>query len=295
VKLLGYFDRPAPPLHVVERIVLAALEEDEAFDDRSTLRLPGADASRRGAVIAREAGVLAGVAAFRRAFELVAAERGALAEVRGGEDGARFEGGETVLEVVAPAGVLVSAERTALNFLQRLSGIATVTRRCVDAADGRIAVCDTRKTTPGLRVLEKWAVRVGGGTSHRWSLGDMVMLKENHLALAGGIAPAVAAVRAGPFSGKLPITIEVRTPEEAAEAAAAGVDRLLLDNMSDAELGAIAARFATDPARPELEASGGVSPERIAAIAGTGVDCVSLGSLTHSVRAIDFSFLIDGA
>jgi nicotinate-nucleotide pyrophosphorylase (carboxylating) len=288
--LLGTFDARCPEGPALDDVVRRALEEDRAFDDRSTRPLPGAEKAHAAEVVAREGGVLAGVPLFARAFELVA---GKPVPVSGRADGDAFEAGDVVLRVTAPGGVLLAGERTGLNFLQRLSGIATVTRRCVDAVAGRIAVCDTRKTTPGLRALEKWAVIVGGGRSHRWGLGDMVMLKENHLVLAGGIGPAVAAIRADAVSGALPLTVEVRSFDEAMEAAALGVDRILLDNLPAAEMRRIAGALGTD--RPELEASGGLRPEALAEVAATGVDLVSLGSLTHSVRAIDLSFLIEGA
>jgi nicotinate-nucleotide pyrophosphorylase (carboxylating) len=287
--VLGRFDAAAPDAAALDDVITRALREDHAFDDRSTRPLPGADAVRRADVVAREGGVLAGVVVFRRTFELLSA--GGRVDVSGRADGERFDAGDVVLRVTAPGSVLLAGERTALNFLQRLSGVATVTRRCVDAVEGRIAVCDTRKTTPGLRALEKWAVVLGGGHSHRWSLGDMVMLKENHLALAGGIAPAVAAVRADPASGELPLTVEVTTLEQAREAAAAGADRLLLDNMSAGDMARVA-RALAGADRPELEASGGLRPEDLPAVAAAGVDLVSLGSLTHSVRAIDFSLLV---
>jgi len=289
-RLLGTFDAGPPSRETVDAVVESALEEDRARGDRSTLPLPGRGDPGTGRVLARERGVLAGAGVFRRVFERLA--DGATVSVTGKGDGDAFEAGEIVLTVRAPAGVLLSGERTALNFLQRLSGIASATREAVRAAGGRIAVCDTRKTTPGLRALEKYAVVLGGGTSHRWSLGDMVMLKENHLALAGGIAAAVAAVRADPESRKLPITVEVRTHDEALAAAALGVDRLLLDNMAAGEMRRVAEALGPAGDRPELEASGGVRPERIPEIAASGVDLVSLGALTHSVRAADFSFLL---
>ena len=288
--LLGRFDVAPPSSSVVEDAVRRALEEDSAFDDRSTAPLPGAHVRRRADVVAREAGVLAGTAPFRRAFELVAGS--APVAVQGREDGARFAAGDVVLTVEASASVVLAGERTALNFLQRLSGIATMTRRCVDLAGGRLAICDTRKTTPGLRALEKHAVVVGGGTNHRFGLGDMVMLKENHLEVAGGIAAAVAAVRADPASSALPLTVEVRTFEEAMAAAALRPDRLLLDNMTLDGMRRVAAALDGKGERPELEASGGLRAEDLPAVAGTGVDLVSLGSLTHSVRAIDFSLLV---
>ncbi len=287
--LLGTFDASSPTHDVMDGLLHRVLEEDHAFDDRSTRPLPGASVERHAEVVARESGVLAGVTVFQRTFELLAGEEPVA--VSGRRDGDRFEEGDVVLSVHAAGAVLLAGERTALNFLQRLSGVASVTRRCVDAVDGRIAVCDTRKTTPGLRALEKWAVIVGGGASHRWSLGDMVMLKENHLELAGGIGPAVEAIRADPASRELPITVEVTSFDEAMEAAEARVDRLLLDNMDTDALARVAEALPAGE-RPELEASGGLQPDDLASIAGTGVDLVSLGSLTHSVRAIDFSFLL---
>ncbi|MEZ5065620.1 MAG: carboxylating nicotinate-nucleotide diphosphorylase [bacterium] len=293
MKTLGRFQAGPPSRDVIDPIVRRALEEDHAFDDRSTLPLPGAGDSKSARVLAREGGVLAGRDAFARAFELLADDEAV--EIMGRKDGDSFAAGEVVLELRASARVLLGGERTGLNFLQRLSGVATVTRRCVDAAGGRIAICDTRKTTPGLRALEKWAVVAGGGTSHRWSLGDMVMLKENHLALAGGIAMALGAIYSDERSGSLPVTVEVRTFDEAIRAAEYGAHRLLLDNMSNDEMARIVARLAESEKRPELEASGNVTLARIPELARIGVDCVSLGALTHSVKAIDFSFLIEGA
>jgi nicotinate-nucleotide pyrophosphorylase (carboxylating) len=291
-KLLGAFDAKVPPREAIDALVARALEEDAAFDDRSTLPLPGVERAGKAKVVAREPGVLAGVPVFARVFERLSP---GACRVGGHADGDRFTAGDVVLSVEGPAGALLSGERTALNFLQRLSGIAAATRRAVDAAGGRIAVCDTRKTTPGLRALEKWAVVVGGGTSHRWSLADMVMLKENHIALAGGIGAAVAAVRADAESAKLPITVEVRSLDQAKEAAALSVDRILLDNMTTEEMRRTVAALGPRGTRPEVEASGGIRVERLAELADAGVDLVSLGSLTHSVKAVDFSFLLEGA
>jgi nicotinate-nucleotide pyrophosphorylase (carboxylating) len=293
--LLGRFDAPVPGPDVIDPVVTLALDEDSAFGDRSSRLLPGSDLPCAGRVVAREVGLLAGVPVFRRVFELLADAAGRSGELsfEGLADGDRFEARDVVLRVRGPGAVLLAGERTALNFLQRLSGIATVTRRAVDAAGGRIAVCDTRKTTPGLRALEKYAVVVGGGRSHRWSLADMIMLKENHAALAGGIRAAIEAVRADPVAAALPLTVEIRSLGEAREAAALGVDRLLLDNMSPAEMRRVADALEDAGDRPELEASGGVRPEDVGKLVGSGVDLVSLGSLTHSVPAIDFSFLLD--
>jgi nicotinate-nucleotide pyrophosphorylase (carboxylating) len=296
-RLLGTFDAGFPAPEELDPVLVGALAEDHAFDDRSTRPLSGAAGPALGRVLAREAGTLAGAPVFRRVFELLAAREagdGPVAvTVEGLADGAVFAAGDEVLTLRGPGGVLLSGERTALNFLQRLSGVATRTAACVAATAGRIAVCDTRKTTPGLRALEKYAVVVGGGRSHRWHLGDMVMLKENHLAVAGGIVPALAAIRADPRSAALPVTVEVRTEAEALAAADAGVDRILLDNMSPDEMGRIASDLAGRPERPELEASGGLGPADLGRIAETGVDLVSLGSLTHSVKAVDFSLLLE--
>ena len=292
MKVLGRFDAALPGAAELDALVLAALREDEAFGDRSTAPLPGRERIAQAAVVARTGGVLAGRAVLQRAFELLAGE--GEVDVEGSADGEEFEAGERVLSVRAPAGALLSGERTALNFLQRLSGIATRTRLAVRAAAG-LPVSDTRKTTPGLRALEKYAVVQGGGTSHRWSLGDMVMLKENHLALAGGVGPAVAAIRADPSSSRLPLTVEVRSLEQAREAAALGVDRLLLDNLSPARMREIVEALGPAGSRPELEASGGIGLEDLPAVAACGVDVVSLGSLTHSVPATDFSMLFEEA
>jgi nicotinate-nucleotide pyrophosphorylase (carboxylating) len=291
-RLIGAFDAGPPGREILDPLLRRVLKEDAAFDDRSTLPLERSREPVAARVLAREGGILAGVPVFRRVFEILARGSEGL-EFAGLADGARFVAGDVVQEVRGRGGILLSGERTALNFLQRLSGIATRTAQCVAAAEGRIAICDTRKTTPGLRALEKYAVVVGGGRSHRWNLGDMVLLKENHLALAGGVGAAIAAVCADPRSRELPLTVEVRTFAEALEAAAAGVDRLLLDNMPAREMQRIAEALGGPGERPELEASGGVTTESIAEISRCGVDLVSLGALTHSVPAIDFSLLID--
>jgi len=290
-RLLGSFDATLPDRASLDVRVRAALDEDRAFDDRSTRAIPACEETRRCRVLAREPGVLAGVPVFRRVFELLADRRPISFGGRGDGDG--FRADETVITVEGPAWVLLAGERTALNFLQHLSGIATRTRDAVSASGGTFAVCDTRKTMPGLRALEKYAVVVGGGRSHRWHLADMVMLKENHVALAGGVAAAVAAVRADAHAAALPLTVEARTHAEAMEAAGLGVDRILLDNMSVEEIRGVVAALPAG-ARPEIEASGGLTPEALNGLCSSGIDLVSLGSLTHSVHAIDFTFLLEG-
>jgi nicotinate-nucleotide pyrophosphorylase (carboxylating) len=234
---------------------------------------------------------LAGELAFRRVFEILAPT--ARFEHRGAADGHSFAAGDVVMTIDGPARALLSGERTALNFLQRLCGIATKTRAFVEKAGGRIAITDTRKTTPGLRALEKYAVVVGGGVSHRPNLREMVMLKENHLALAGGIRRAVESIRAEAQGRELPLTVEVRTFEEAMEAADLEVDRILLDNMSPSQMRRIAHALGPRRSRPELEASGGIREDNLEEIASSGVDVASIGSLTHAARAIDFSFLVE--
>src|ERR671929_89249 len=194
-----------------------------------------------------------------------------------------------VLEIEGVAAALLTAERTALNFLQRLSGVATLTARYVHAIEGTGArVLDTRKTTPGLRALEKAAVAAGGGTNHRAGLYDAILIKENHAAMAGGVAAAVEKARAA--APDAPLEVECRTLEEVDEALAAGAPWLLLDNMAPETLRAVVERVG---GRARLEASGGVSLETIPEIASTGVDFVSVGALTHSAPALDLSLLLE--
>jgi len=195
-----------------------------------------------------------------------------------------------------PAAGLLAAERTALNFLGRLSGVATLTARFVREVEGtRARILDTRKTTPGLRALEKAAVAAGGGVNHRMGLHDAILIKENHVALAGGVAKAIYAARTA--QPDMPLEIECRDLEEAAYALGAGADRLLLDNMTPEQLAkAVALRDAERGADgPRLEASGGVSLETVRAIAESGVDYISVGALTHSAPTLDFSLLLDPA
>ena len=203
-------------------------------------------------------------------------------------DGERCTNGEVIAEIAGTARTLLVGERTALNFLQRLSGIATLTNRFVAAARGRITVLDTRKTTPTLRVLEKYAVRAGGATNYRIGLFDAVLIKDNHIALAGGVAAAVEKVRAE--RPGMTIEIEADTLEQVAEALAAGADTILLDNMTTEQI-----RKAVNMSggRAKLEISGGVTLGRMPELAATGADFVSVGALTHSAPAIDIGFDIE--
>ena len=204
------------------------------------------------------------------------------------QDGDRCRPGEEIAEVVGPAAALLTAERTALNFLQRLSGIATRARRFVDAAGGRITILDTRKTTPTLRVLEKYAVRAGCATNHRTGLYDAVLIKDNHIRLAGGVKSAVDRSRR--HCPGLPIEIEAQSLSQVDEALDAGADTILLDNLSIEEIRQAVGR-ARGRARTEI--SGGVTLDRIPELATTGADFVSVGALTHSAPAIDISFELE--
>jgi nicotinate-nucleotide pyrophosphorylase (carboxylating) len=205
------------------------------------------------------------------------------------EEGARVEKGTLLAEVGGKARPILAAERTALNFLGRMSGIATLTRRFVDAVAGTGAVIlDTRKTAPGLRYVDKLAVRRGGGQNHRMGLYDMILIKDNHIDFAGSLAEAVRRARSAHTN--LPIEVETRTLEEVQAALARGVERILLDNMSLSEMRA-AVRLAAGRAR--LEASGNVTLEGVRAIAETGVDYISIGALTHSAKVFDVSMKVD--
>jgi nicotinate-nucleotide pyrophosphorylase (carboxylating) len=203
-------------------------------------------------------------------------------------DGMACRSGELAAVVAAKARTLLIGERTALNFLQRMSGIATLTRRFVDAAAGNIVVLDTRKTTPTLRALDKYAVRAGGGTNHRFGLFDAVLIKDNHIAVAGGVGAAVAKARAG--NPGLAVEVEADTLAQVDEALAAGADTILVDNMATADICEAVRRSG---GRAKIEISGGVTLERIPELAQTGADFVSAGALTHSAPAADISFDID--
>jgi nicotinate-nucleotide pyrophosphorylase (carboxylating) len=270
----------------VERVVRMALEEDLALGpDVTTLATVPADASATGDVVPRTAGVLAGGAVAAAVFDLVG---GPDVEVTlHADDGAATEPGRAVLTVSGPTRALLTAERTALNLIGRLSGVASLTRRWVDAVDGTgAAIRDTRKTTPGLRALEKYAVRCGGGINHRMALGDAALVKDNHVAAAGGIAAAIDAVRR--HAPEIPLEVECDTLEQVREAIEAGVELVLLDNFSlmDTRTAVTLAR----PAGVRLEASGGLSLDRAHEVAATGVDYLAVGALTHSAPVLDLGF-----
>lgn len=268
---------------VIEPLVRTALLEDLAHgNDLTTDAIVPVEQRARAAVVSRASGVVAGTDAALLAFELLAP--GAVRATVRVADGSRVNPGDTVVELEGPARALLTGERTMLNLLCRLSGIASATRSLVDAVAGtRAQIADTRKTTPGLRALEKYAVRCGGGSNHRFGLDDAVLIKDNHLALAGSIAEAVARVRAG--SGHMvKIEVEVDTLEQLREALAEPIDAVLLDNMNPKQL---AEAVALIDGRVISEASGGIRPETVRAVAESGVDVISVGWLTHGAPSLD--------
>jgi nicotinate-nucleotide pyrophosphorylase (carboxylating) len=267
-------------------LIRRALAEDVGAGDVTTRATVPDGAKGVGELLAKCDLVVAGLDVARRTFELAAAGS-PLVFTPLVEDGAEVPSGAVLARVEGDAAVLLTAERTALNLLQRISGIATTTRRYVREAAGRITILDTRKTTPLLRALEKYAVRAGGGTNHRFGLFDRVLIKDNHVRLAGGVARAVARARAQ--APGLTIEVEAQTVDEAGEAADAGADIVLLDNLSTADIRRAVALVA---GRARTEISGGVTLARIAELATTGADFVSVGALTHSVASSDISFEI---
>ncbi|WP_457093565.1 carboxylating nicotinate-nucleotide diphosphorylase [Microvirga sp. P5_D2] len=273
----------ALPHLLVEPIVRAALIEDlgRTGDITSDAVIP-ADASARGAIVAREPGIVAGIDAARLAFTLMDP---AVAVAIDRPDGRRIDRGQAVLWVEGPARSILSAERVALNLLCRLSGIATATAALVDAVrpHGHARIVCTRKTTPGLRALEKHAVRAGGGANHRFGLDDAVLIKDNHIAIAGGVRPALERARAA-VSHLVKIEIEVDTLDQLDEVLEVGADAILLDNMSPDTLSEAVRRVNR---RAITEASGRVTVATAPAIAASGVDLISVGWITHSAPILD--------
>lgn len=267
----------------IDKVVLNALEEDMPYGDVTTDNLISDDDYSDAKFIVKAEGVISGMPVAARVFELI--DSHVEFEVFIG-DGNYAKKGDTIAAVHGPTAAILKGERTALNLMQRMSGIATRTRAFVDLVrDYPVSVADTRKTTPGLRYLEKYAVRCGGGRNHRYSLSDAVMLKDNHIAAAGGILPAVQKVRANiPHTVK--IEVEVETMDMVREAVSAGADIIMLDNMTEE---AMAEAVHYIDRRALVEASGDVTEERICAIAETGVDIISIGRITHSVKALDIS------
>jgi nicotinate-nucleotide pyrophosphorylase (carboxylating) len=269
----------------LDRVIAAALAEDVGAGDLTTERVVPATARAGGELVLEEAGVVCGVPAAARVFQTL--DRGVTIEQLV-EEGARVSGPTAVAHLAGPARAILTGERTALNLLGRLSGIATLTARYVDVVAGTGAtILDTRKTTPGLRAFERYAVRCGGGTNHRFGLHDAILLKENHLRIAGGISAAASALgdRNGTF-----VEVEAETLAEVVEAVEAGVDRILLDNMSVEEVVSAVELVA---GRVPLEASGGITLANVRAYAETGVQFISIGALTHGARSLAVSLEVE--
>lgn len=280
-------DRPAKgslPRWLVERVTRAALEEDlGAAGDITTDAIVSPTDQAEATIITRQVGVIAGLQLADAAFTLLDPNLHFDALI---EDGARLDAGASLARIAGTKRALLSAERVALNFLGRLSGIATLTAAYVAKIAGtRARICCTRKTTPGLRALEKYAVRMGGGVNHRFGLYDAVLVKDNHIAAAGGLGPALRSLRAH-VGHMVKIEVEVETLDQLEQALGFPIDAVLLDNM---DIDTLAKAVAQVGGRVTTEASGGVTLESVAAIAKTGVDLISVGALTHSPRSLDLS------
>ena len=268
----------------IQAIIDFALAEDIGDGDVTALCTVPAERRYKGEFLVKAYGVIAGLDVVEQTFRSVDPS---IEFDRRIADGTAVQPGDIVAKVTGPGRALLSAERTGLNFLQRMSGIATLTRLYVDAVAGTKAqILDTRKTVPGLRMLDKWAVAVAGGTNHRIGLYDMALIKDNHIVAAGGVTPAVERVRAYD-KRRRPIEVEITNFDQLHEALALHVDQIMLDNMS---LEAMRAAVRLVGGATPLEASGNVSLETVRAIAETGVDYISVGKLTHSVPALDISF-----
>ena len=276
----------SPGSQSLAELVDRALAEDVGTGDVTSLSTVPEGARAVATITQKAAGVVFGLDAAEATFRALDAD---VVLERLGPEGQWREPPAPMLRATGDARALLGAERTALNFLQRLSGVATLTARCVRAVEGTGAqILDTRKTTPGLRTLEKAAVAAGGGVNHRAGLYDMVLIKENHATMAGGVGAAVRAATAA--FGYLPLEVECSTLGEVDEALAAGATRILLDNMGPPELRAAVAHV---DGRARLEASGGIGLDTLRAHAETGVDWISIGALTHSAAALDLSLLME--
>ncbi|NLW92774.1 MAG: carboxylating nicotinate-nucleotide diphosphorylase [Syntrophomonadaceae bacterium] len=268
----------------INDLIKSALAEDIGHGDMTTDSLVEPDIEASGVFLAKARGILAGIEVSQAVFAMLDPQVSFMIHK---QDGETINPGDILARVEGRAASLLTGERLALNFVQRLSGIATKTRHYVDLiGDAPVRLVDTRKTTPGLRVLEKYAVTVGGGHNHRFGLYDGVMIKDNHILVAGGITPAVEKVRAK-VPHTLKIEVEVDTLEQLQEALGAGADIILLDNM---DLPTLKKAVKMTRGRALLEASGGINEKTIAAVARTGVDIISSGALTHSAVSLDISF-----
>ena len=277
------FQRLDPALY--REIVRRALAEDLGWGDVTTEATVPSDLQARGIILSKCACVIAGLDVAAEVFTQLDPGCTFDAKVK---DGERCAPGDVVADVRGQAAAMLTAERTALNFLQRLSGIATLTRQFVDAGCGTITVLDTRKTTPTLRALEKYAVLAGGGTNHRGGLDDGILIKDNHVRLAGGVQEAVRLMKAANL--ELPVEVEAQSLDEVDQAVAAGADIILVDNLPLEQIREAVKRVNR---RAKIELSGGVTLDRMPDLAKTGADYVSVGALTHSAPAADLSFELE--
>ncbi len=271
-----------PTIEQIDHLIESALREDMGTGDITTQGTVDKNLIYESEVVARENMVVCGLEIFKLVFMRLA--DGVFFSLQSHTDGDSASSGDVLLRIKGKATALLNGERVALNILQRLSGIATLTRVFVDRA-GAVEILDTRKTTPGLRVFEKYAVRCGGGKNHRFGLFDAILIKDNHIKAAGGITSAVKRVRSKNGSGKS-IEVETTNLDEVEEALDSGVDVIMLDNMDlDATLEAVR----VIEGKAKIEVSGAVTLARLGPLAQTGIDCVSIGELTHSPRAVDIS------
>jgi nicotinate-nucleotide pyrophosphorylase (carboxylating) len=265
-------------------IIKRALREDIGRGDITTDAIVAENDRALGIIFAKEEGVLCGVDVAQSVFEQIDETIDFQKQLG---DGSPLSPGVTIAILIGRASTCLKGERTALNFLQHLSGIATMTRKFVEAAQGKIRILDTRKTTPGLRIMQKYAVRVGGGSNHRFGLFDMVMIKDNHIQLAGSIGEAVRRVRS--TRKRKFIEVEVQTIAELTEALALQVDRIMLDNMNAAQIAQAVNLARKSAGDTEIEISGGIDFDHIRELSASGADFISVGALTHSVRALDIA------
>ena len=267
----------------IDRIIQNALDEDIGYGDITTESCVPESSRICGVFLAKEEGVICGLEIMRRVFALIDAE---IKLTFRASEGQKVSKGDIIADMEGPARSVLTGERTALNFLQRMSGIATRTSQAVAAVSGTKArITDTRKTTPGLRILEKYAVRVGGGSNHRIGLSDGVLIKDNHIVAAGGIIPAVESVRRR-IPHTLKIEVETSNLAEIDQALAARADIIMFDNMTDAQMKQAVEHIG---GRALTEASGNMGDRDLRAVAETGVDLISIGALTHTVRSMDIS------
>ena len=271
----------------IDNIINTAIAEDINYLDVTTDYLIPEGHTSNAYYVAKDTGVLCGIEIAKRVFEIVGNDVDFDILI---QDGTKVKKGNIIARMKGNTATLLKGERTALNILQHMSGIATATNKCVELVQGTNAqITDTRKTLPGLRALQKYAVTVGGGKNHRYNLSDGAMLKDNHIDAYGGITPAVQALR-GKIGHMVKIEVEVRTMDELKEALSAGADVIMLDNMSCEQM-AECVKFVDGKAK--LEASGNITAQNIREVAQTGVDIISLGALTHSVKCFDISMRID--